>query len=157
MADGGFPRASPLGGGFPWLIGGYPRLIRGVRVLHSWETPIMRHPRPSPASSLPSNIPGRMISRGNCFPRHSLLPGTRHGVTPPIFRPYVVFSVRKHYFIGQFKTRHYRNSRNKNRKNTNSFQSSPAIDPAKRDTKRTQIELAMLDFQTEHCQLTTRV
>jgi len=35
VADGGFPRAYPFGGGFPWLIGGYPRLISALRVLHS--------------------------------------------------------------------------------------------------------------------------
>ena len=31
-----------------------------------------------------------------------------------------------------------------------------AVNPAKRDTKQARIELAMLDFRTEQCQLTTR-
>ena len=57
-----------MGGGFPWLIGGYPRLTRALRVLHSWETPITRHSWASLASSFPSNILGKMISRGNYFP-----------------------------------------------------------------------------------------
>lgn len=51
-------------------------------------------------ASLPSNISGKMISRGNRFPRHSPLPDTRRGVPPPIFRPCVVFSLHEHDFIG---------------------------------------------------------
>ena len=46
---------------------------------HSWETPITRHSWASPGSSLPSNILGRMISRGNYFPWLSPPPGwSRH-------------------------------------------------------------------------------
>ena len=37
------------------------------------------------------------------------------------------------------------------------LQLSLAIEPAKRDTKRARIELAMLDLRTVHCQLTERV
>jgi len=91
-------------------------LIRGFQALRSWESPITRHPQASPASSLPSNIPGRMISRGNCFPRLSPLPGTHRGVPPPICRPYVIFSLHNYLSIGLFGTRPYRNLRNKNLK-----------------------------------------
>jgi len=43
------------------------------------------------------------------------------------------------------------------KKNTAPCHSSLAVSPAKRGMKRVRIELAMLDFQTEHCQLNTRV
>jgi len=39
-------------------------------------------------------------------------------------------------------------------KSTTPCQSSTAVDPAKRDATRVQIELAMLAFRAEHCQLT---
>jgi hypothetical protein len=45
-------------------------------------------------------------------------------------------------------------------KNTRPCKTSRAVDPAKRDLKRTNIELAMLDFrpgQSEQCQLTARI
>jgi len=38
-------------------------------------------------------------------------------------------------------------------KSTTLCQTQNAIHPAKCGVKRTEIELAMLDFQTEHCQL----
>jgi len=40
-------------------------------------------------------------------------------------------------------------------KGTTPFQSSTAVDPAKRDAKRARIELAIPDFRTADCQLTT--
>ena len=44
----------------------------------------------------------------------------------------------------------------KSKKSTTLCQSSIAFNPAKRDAKRRQIELAMRDFRFKHCQLTAR-
>ena len=41
---------------------------------------------------------------GITFPRSSTLPGTRRGILPLIFRPYVVFSLHNCYFVGAFET-----------------------------------------------------
>ena len=57
------------------------------------------------------------------------------------------------YFIGRSETHRYRNLENKNLKNATYCQILTAVYPAKRGTKQTQIELAMLDFRTEHWQL----
>jgi len=97
-----------------------------------------------------------MISRGNSFPRHSPSRVPAGGTPPPIFHPYVIVSLHKHDFIGQFEARRYGNLRNKNRKSATTYQTSTAVDPAKRGTKRTRTGPAMLSFRTEHCQLATR-
>jgi len=68
-----FPRHSLYGRGVPWVIARHPIPSAGCRVLQRWETPITRHPWAFPRFLLPSNISGRMISRGNRFPRLSPL------------------------------------------------------------------------------------
>ena len=42
----------------------------------------------------------------------------------------------------------------KNEKSTTLSRLLTAVDPAKRDAKQARFGLAMLDFRTEHCQLT---
>jgi len=49
-----------------------------------------------------------------------------------------------------------KNLRNKTKKSTILRELPTAIDPAQRSAKQMWIEPEMLDFRTEHCQLTTR-
>jgi len=65
----------------------------------------------------------------------------------PIFRPYILFSLHKHYSIGPFKKRGHKNVRNIIQKNTTLCRTTDAVDPAKRGIKRARTERAMLDFR----------
>ena len=68
------------------------------------------------------------------------------GVPPLVFRPYVLFSLYNNNSIGPFEKRDNKNLRKKILKNTTLCKTSNPVDPAKRGSKRTRNELAMLDF-----------
>jgi hypothetical protein len=97
---------------------------------------------------------------GNSLPRVYPLSDDRPGVPPLVFRSYFLFILYNHDFIGLFENCRINICKIKYLKNTRPCKTSRAVDPAKRDLKRTNIELAMLDFrpgQSEQCQLTARI
>jgi len=83
---------------------------------------------------------------GITFPRSSTLPGTRRGILPLIFRPYVVFTLHNCYFAGTFETSDHKIREPKIERNTTPCRTQNVIHPAKRGVKRVEIEVAMLDF-----------
>jgi len=100
----------------------------------------------------PIKYSGRMISRGNCFPGS---PPSRVLTRDP-YVVHVIFRLHKYLSIGPFEMRDHKNLRNKIRKKYHPCRLSAAVDPAKRGAKRTRFGLAMPDFRTEHCQLSSR-
>jgi hypothetical protein len=58
---------------------------------------------------IPEGCPGV----GNTFPSHHPLSDTHPGVPPIIFRPYVLFSLYNHYFIGPFEKCDHKNLQEK--------------------------------------------
>ena len=93
---------------------------------------------------------------GTSSPSSPALPGTHRVVPPLIFHSYILFCLHNRYFIGPFEMWGDKNLRNRNRKNAIMYKLPTTGNPAKRGMKWIQIELAMLDFRMEHCQLNPR-
>ena len=111
----------------------------------SWEIPAA--PTLPPTRFLPSILSGRMIARGKSLP-------SPH---PLIFRPYICFSLHKHYFIGPFEKHTHKK---KYKQNNIPYRTSITANPAKRDVGRMNYERDMLDFRPglkRSPQLTARI
>ena len=63
------------------------------------------------------------------------------------------YSLHNWYFVRAIETSDHESREKKIERNTTPCQTQNTIHPAKRGVKRVEIELAMLDFRTDHCQL----